>query len=44
MKNREKRAKRKRDIVKDYLKDKLKNWKPRSDKPPLSNSKNQMNK
>jgi len=41
MKNRDKRRKKKRDFLKDYLKIKLGNWKPRLDKEPepTSNSK-----
>ena len=37
MKNRVKNLKRKRDILKDYVKNKLKNWKHKSSKPPVAN-------
>ncbi|WP_419880901.1 hypothetical protein ACN6MY_14925 [Peribacillus sp. B-H-3] len=39
MKNRERKRKKKRFILKDYLNGKLKNWKPKSEKAPLSNNK-----
>jgi len=39
MKNRDKRRKKKRDFLKDYLKKKLGNWKPGLSKEPTSNSK-----
>ncbi|MGM7722810.1 hypothetical protein [uncultured Metabacillus sp.] len=40
MRNRHKRQKRKRDLVKDYLKNKLKNLLPKPNKNPVSNHKN----
>ncbi|WP_283249415.1 hypothetical protein [Bacillus sp. FJAT-49736] len=39
MKNRTKKIRKKRAALKDYLKDSLKNWKPKTGKAPLSNSK-----
>ncbi|WP_263575984.1 hypothetical protein [Metabacillus arenae] len=39
MKNRDKRKKRKRDILKDYLKNKLKPLRPKEGKSPVSNHK-----
>ncbi|KYD05931.1 hypothetical protein B4102_3104 [Heyndrickxia sporothermodurans] len=44
MKNRDKRRKRKRDFLKNYLKDRFKNWKPNTDKSPVSNSERQVEK
>ncbi|MDQ0244164.1 hypothetical protein J2S09_001709 [Bacillus fengqiuensis] len=37
MKNREKRRKKKLKSLKDFLKNKLKNWKPKPGKAPVSN-------
>ena len=37
MKNRDKRLKRKRDMIKDYIKSRLKNLKPKANKSPVSN-------
>ncbi|MGG4489793.1 hypothetical protein [Metabacillus idriensis] len=37
MKNRDKRQKRKRDMLKDYIKSRLKNLKPKTSKSPVSN-------
>lgn len=39
MKLRDKNRKKKRDILKDYIKNKLKNLKPKSSKSPVSNLK-----
>ena len=39
MKNREKRRRRTRQSLKDYLKKQLNNWKPKKEKDPISNLK-----
>ncbi|MEE6132460.1 hypothetical protein [Priestia sp. GS2] len=40
MKNRDKQRKKKRKILQDYLKNKLKNLNPKQSKGPISNYKN----
>jgi hypothetical protein len=39
MKNRDKKQKKKRNFLKDYLKNKLKDWNPTPGKKPVSNYK-----
>ena len=44
MKNTDKRRKKKRDFLKNYLKNKLGNWKPRLGKEPTSKTTTQENR